>query len=54
MTNLSFIDYLEAKNKPHLTNESNILFNPNVPLDPDSVDVGMPLTEAQFTRDKLD
>lgn len=54
MTNLSFIDYLEAKNKPRLTNESNILFNPNVPLDPDSVDVGMPLTEAQFTRDKLD
>lgn len=54
MTNLSFIDYLEAKNKPHLTNESNILFNPNVPLDPDSVDVGSPLTEAQFTRDKLD
>ena len=35
MTNLSFIDYLEAKNKPRLTNESNILFNPNVPLDPD-------------------
>lgn len=54
MTNLSFIDYLEAKNKPRLTNESNILFNPNVPLDPDSVDVGSPLTEAQFTRDKLD
>ena len=54
MTNLSFIDYLEAKNKPRLTNESNILFNPNVPLDPDSVDIGMPLTEAQFTRDKLD
>lgn len=54
MTNLSFIDYLEAKNKPRLTNESNILFNPNVPLDPDSVDVGMPLTEAQFTSDKLD
>ena len=54
MTNLSFIDYLEAKNKPHLTNESNMLFNPNVPLDPDSVDVGSPLTEAQFTRDKLD
>ena len=54
MTNLSFIDYLEAINKPRLTNESNILFNPNVPLDPDSVDVGMPLTEAQFTRDKLD
>lgn len=54
MTNLSFIDYLEAKNKPRLTNESNILFNPNIPLDPDSVDVGMPLTEAQFTRDKLD
>ena len=53
MTNLSFIDYLEAKNKPRLTNESNILFNPNVPLDPDSVDVGSPLTEAQFTRDKL-
>ena len=53
MTNLSFIDYLEAKNKPRLTNESNILFNPNVPLDPDSVDIGMPLTEAQFTRDKL-
>ena len=54
MTNLSFIDYLEAKNKPRLTNESNILFNPNVPLDPDSVDVGSPLTEAQFTRDKLE
>ena len=54
MTNLSFIDYLEAKNKPRLTNESNILFNPNVPLDPDSVDVGSPLTEAQFTSDKLD
>ena len=54
MTNLSFIDYLEAKNKPRLTNESNMLFNPNVPLDPDSVDVGSPLTEAQFTRDKLD
>ena len=54
MTNLSFIDYIEAKNKPRLTNESNILFNPNVPLDPDSVDVGMPLTEAQFTRDKLE
>lgn len=54
MTNLSFIDYLEAKNKPRLTNESNILFNPKVPLDPDSVDVGSPLTEAQFTRDKLD
>ena len=54
MTNLSFIDYLEAKNKPRLTNESNILFNPNVPLDPDSVDIGSPLTEAQFTRDKLD
>ena len=54
MTNLSFFDYLEAKNKPRLTNESNILFNPNVPLDPDSVDVGSPLTEAQFTRDKLD
>ena len=54
MTKLSFIDYLEAKNKPRLTNESNILFNPNVPLDPDSVDVGSPLTEAQFTRDKLD
>lgn len=53
MTNLSFIDYLEAKNKPRLTNESNILFNPNVPLDPDSVDVGSPLTEAQFTSDKL-
>ena len=53
MTNLSFIDYLEAKNEPHLTNESNILFNPNVQLDPDSVDVGAPLTEAQFTRDKL-
>ena len=53
MTNLSFIDYIEAKNKPRLTNESNILFNPNVPLDPDSVDIGMPLTEAQFTRDKL-
>ena len=54
MTNLSFIDYIEAKNKPRLTNESNILFNPNVPLDPDSVDVGSPLTEAQFTRDKLE
>ena len=54
MTNLSFIDYLEAKNKPRLTNESNMLFNPNVPLDPDSVDVGSPLTEAQFTSDKLD
>lgn len=54
MTNLSFIDYLEAKNKPRLTNESNILFNPNVSLDPDSVDIGSPLTEAQFTRDKLD
>ena len=54
MTNLSFIDYLEAKNKPRLTNESNILFNPNVQLDPDSVDVGSPLTEAQFTSDKLD
>ena len=54
MTNLSFIDYLEAKNKPRLTNESNILFNPKVPLDPDSVDVGSPLTEAQFTRDKLE
>ena len=54
MTNLSFIDYLEAKNKPRLTNESNILFNPNVPLDPDSVDVGSPLTEAQFTSDKLE
>ena len=54
MTNLSFIDYLEAKNKPRLTNESNILFNPNVPLDPDSVDIGSPLTEAQFTSDKLD
>ena len=54
MTNLSFIDYLEAKNKPRLTNESNILFNPNVPLDPDSVDIGSPLTEAQFTRDKLE
>ena len=54
MTNLSFIDYIEAKNTPRLTNESNILFNPNVPLDPDSVDVGSPLTEAQFTRDKLE
>ena len=54
MTNLSFIDYLEAKNKPRLTNESNILFNPNIPLDPDSVDVGSPLTEAQFTSDKLE
>lgn len=54
MTKLSFIDYLEAKNKPRLTNESNILFNPNVPLDPDSVDIGSPLTEAQFTSDKLD
>ena len=54
MTNLSFIDYIEAKNKPRLTNESNILFNPNIPLDPDSVDVGSPLTEAQFTRDKLE
>ena len=54
MTNLSFIDYIEAKNKPRLTNESNILFNPKVPLDPDSVDVGSPLTEAQFTRDKLE
>lgn len=54
MTNLSFIDYLEAKNKPRLTNESNMLFNPNVPLDPDSVDIGSPLTEAQFTSDKLD
>ena len=51
---LSFIDFLEKINAPHLTTESNILYNPNVPLDPDSVDVGMPLTEAQFTRDKLD
>ena len=51
---LSFIDFLEKINAPHLTTESNILYNPNVPLDPDSVDIGMPLTEAQFTRDKLD
>jgi len=50
----TFIDFLEKINAPHLTTESNILYNPNVPLDPDSVDIGMPLTEAQFTRDKLD
>ena len=51
---LSFIDFLEKINAPHLTTESNILYNPQRSLDPDSVDVGMPLTEAQFTRDKLD
>lgn len=51
---LSFIDFLEEINKPRLTTESNMLFNPKVALDPDSVDVGAPLTEAQFTRDKLD
>lgn len=51
---LSFIDFLEEINKPRLTTESNMLFNPKIALDPDSVDVGSPLTEAQFTRDKLD
>ena len=51
---LSFIDFLEKINAPHLTTESNILYNPLKSLDPDSVDIGMPLTEAQFTRDKLD
>lgn len=51
---LSFIDFLEKINAPHLTTESNILYNPQRSLDPDSVDIGMPLTEAQFTRDKLD
>ena len=51
---LTFIDFLEKINAPHLTTESNILYNPLRSLDPDSVDVGMPLTEAQFTRDKLD
>lgn len=51
---LSFIDFLEEINRPRLTNESNILFNPKVSLDPHSVGIGMPLTEAQFSRDKLD
>jgi hypothetical protein len=51
---LTFIDFLEKINAPHLTTESNILYNPQRSLDPDSVDVGMPLTEAQFTSDKLD
>ena len=51
---LTFIDFLEKINAPRLTTESNILYNPQRSLDPDSVDIGMPLTEAQFTRDKLD
>lgn len=50
---INFIDYLAAANTAKL-DKNNMLYNESLEVDPDSVDVGMPLTEAQFSQDKLD
>ena len=50
---IKFSDYMAAIKAVKL-GKNNMLYNESVELDPDSVDFGMPLTEAQFSQDKLD
>ena len=50
---VNFIDYLATVNTAKL-DKNNMLYNESLEVDPDSVDIGMPLTEAQFSQDKLD
>lgn len=50
---VNFIDYLGTVKTAKL-GKNNMLYNESLEVDPDSVDIGMPLTEAQFSQDKLD
>src|SRR5574344_196276 len=50
---INFIDYLGTVKTAKL-GKNNMLYNESLEVDPDSLDIGMPLTEAQFSQDKLD
>ena len=50
---INFIDYLAATKTVKL-GKNNMLYNESLEVDLDSLDFGMPLTEAQFSQDKLD